>query len=212
MPSLNELAKSNPFYARPAWWLMRRLTPRRLDGVWRWVSGWTLKYLDRTIIAIKPLDVLGATIRASRAPFFTAASLPQRLQRCAVHELTHACTPQLFATPWLNEGIATLSVDRYAGRATVSADSLSRLMPAKPPTAYRKLGRLTDTEIAGFYSLGYWLTRYLFETQTDMLRDWIKRPRGLEPKLARVLGTKKQDLWRAVPELLKTYFKGVNNG
>lgn len=210
VPDLNALAASNPWYARPAWWCMRRFTPRRLDGVWRWVSGWTLTYWDRTVIAIKPLAGLEQTMRSSGTPLL-ADTVAQRLASCAVHELTHACTPHLLATPWLNEGVALLSVDRFATRPSFTLTSLSTLQSFRPPKAYRQLGRFNQAEVVAFYRLSYWLSRYVQEAHPSMFRAWLVRPKRLEAELADLFQVERHSLWHSVPERLQTYFGGTLN-
>jgi hypothetical protein len=90
---------------------------------------------------------------------------------------------------WLNEGIAMLTVDRYAGKQTVRRESLELLRtftPKSAPPTYQQLSRMRREAIAYHTARGYWLVRYLEEMRPGFLKraftglqSWSSSPRSL---------------------------------
>ena len=65
---------------------------------------------------------------------------------------------------WLNEGIATVTVDRFAGKRTILAETLNLIrehQPKAPPPAYRELSRMSGAAFVYHAVRGYWLTSYI---------------------------------------------------
>ena len=74
---------------------------------------------------------------------------------------------------WLNEGIATITVDQFMERPMIRLDTLEFVrsyLPKAPSPTYRQLSRMDREAIAYHGVRGYWLVRYLEEKHPGFLR------------------------------------------
>ena len=114
---------------------------------------------------------------------------------------------------WLNEGLAMVTVDRFAGKRTVQSETIQALASAlhgTSPGRYRELqGKNMDDLIFYHCVRGYWLTRYLEETQPDLLRDLLQERRDhsvLERSVATAYSMEPGEFWKRIDGTLVTYF------
>jgi len=85
------------------------------------------------------------------------------IQRVTCHELVHACSAHLRLPAWLNEGIATLTVDKFSGKPTIRHETLKFMgdfLPKAAPPTYREMSRTGMEAIVYHCVRGYWLVRY----------------------------------------------------
>jgi hypothetical protein len=134
-----------------------------------------------------------------------------KVQPITCHELTHACTAHLKLPPWLNEGLAMVTAERFAGKPMVRRDSLALL--TQRTTIQGSLSRqaaILDglAAMVTLYALGYWRTRYLEETRPGMLREVLAqpRPRNWEQVIAAACQADGQPFWPALDAAMAAHF------
>ncbi|MBN1148524.1 MAG: hypothetical protein JXA78_14795 [Anaerolineales bacterium] len=200
------LALSLPFWAFYA---------RRL---WRCAGGWVQGFGRRRAVGIKhPVLIQGGDSSLGDRFFVREHNLDMKFQQLVCHELTHAFTWQLKLPPWLNEGLAMVTVDRYCGKATVRRETLE-FLAQPPPTSRRNRDKRIDTEnheaIAYQYVRGYWLTGYLEETAPGLLKQLLtdRRPGGnIEREIAAALGKDPLDFWTEIDRVVACFYQGKSD-
>jgi len=79
-------------------------------------------------------------------------------------------------------------------------------MPFKTsPSGPRELRISKKDEIVALYVRGYWLTRFIAETQPALLRELLSARHGrreLEDKIAAACGVSRQQFWNDVDRML----------
>jgi hypothetical protein len=134
------------------------------------------------------------------------------VQHVTCHELVHACSAHLKLPMWLNEGIAVLTVDHYAGRPTIRPETLAFMddfEPKRKPPSYRELSRMDLEGIAYHGVRGYWLVRYLEEVHPGFLRHLFSNPqelRKIEPAMAEALGLDSENFWSKIDNVVVEHF------
>jgi hypothetical protein len=83
-------------------------------------------YGQRPAIGIKPPRLLQQVDVGLRQSIFVQREVDDWVGHNACHELVHACGDDLQLPTWLHEGLAMVTVDRFAGRATVKAETRAR--------------------------------------------------------------------------------------
>jgi hypothetical protein len=183
---------------------------------WPYSAAWTQAYGRHVAIGIKPPRLLELSDKSIGALIFTEvkdASLKIRHLTC--HELTHACSAHLRLPAWLNEGLATVTVDRLLGQGTFRPDTLGLLRSQKldrAPLTYRQLSRSDKQAIAYHSVLGYWLVRYLEDVHPGFITQLLAskpRPRMFDAAIARELSLDPAEFWQAVPGLLVSHFEKI---
>lgn len=115
---------------------------------------------------------------------------------------------------WLNEGIATVTVDRFLERPTIRQETLELLetyLPKAEPPTYRALSRMPGEAIAYHATRGYWLVRYLEEAQPGFLnRIFSRPPKGMtmDNQLALELRMEPEGFWTEIDKVVWDYFEG----
>lgn len=181
-------------------WLGMTLPLRyaRLQKLWAMAGGWAQRYGERRTIGVKPPRLLRGLDTELRQRIFVQREVEDWVQHNTCHELVHAFSDHLRLPIWLHEGLAMVTVDRFAGRATVRADTIEALSrgpgAARPQGGQRPLA--VDPESMIYLAVrGYWITRYLAETRPTLLRSLLeqRQPQGvLEGRLAAELGIGKE--------------------
>lgn len=190
------------------------LWAKRVQQMWETAGGWNLPAKDGPVIGVKPARLIQEGDPSTGELLFIEEPDPDRkLQQVTCHELAHAFTSHLKLPMWLREGLAMLAVDRYFEHPTVKRESLELLegeYSQSEPKEYRDF-KIKDPKYLAFQvARGYWLTRYLDETQPDLLRSLLLKrlPHPeLEEKVAVALEIDPEDLWDDVDELLVDYFE-----
>jgi len=143
----------------------------RIQRAWPISAAWTQRYGQRVAIGVKPARLLEPDERALEirqrigGRMYVEENDPWlKVRQVTCHELVHACSTRLNLPPWLNEGIATVTVDRLLGKPTIRHETLTYMRnyePKGPPPSYRDLARMDGEAIVYHGVRGYWLVRYL---------------------------------------------------
>lgn len=165
----------------------------RIQQLWRVAGGWAQRYGQRRTVGVKPPRLLRDVDPGLRARIFVERNVDEWAQHNTCHELVHAFTDHLGLPAWLHEGLAMVTVDQFAGKPTVRAETLETLGPPSPSRPSQD-GSRNSRQIESLVRLsvrGYWMTRYLADTRPDLLRSLLEHPQpqqALENELAAGLG------------------------
>jgi hypothetical protein len=116
---------------------------------------------------------------------------------------------------WLNEGIATVAVDRYLDKDTIHAETLELLREYQPktsPATYRHLSCMQAEAIVYHTTRGYWLTRYIYDKHPDFIKRLLSKRRSSEKikrLMAEELNIDPQTFWLKIDDVLADYFSGT---
>jgi hypothetical protein len=164
-------------------------------------------------IGVKPARLLERSDRSIGARMFVEESdAAVKVRQVTCHELVHACSAHLRLPAWLNEGIAVMTVDRFAGRPTIREETLGLMRDRSPgtlPPTYRELSRLDGAAIAYHNVRGYWLVRYLEAEHPGFLMRMLsqrRHPKAIEREVAAELGIGPADFWVEIDGVLVGYF------
>jgi hypothetical protein len=190
---------------------------RDFHARWQYAGGWSQRYGTRQVVGIKATRLIRETRDAIGASIFTTQVDPdQKYLSIVCHELTHACTAVLNLPAWLNEGLAMVTVDRCLGQVTVLPESLDLLGNQKEgsePAERLNLKTQSREAIILLYVRGYWLTRYLAETQEELLENILEGKLAADEIEARVSGElalSPGSFWREIDLLLLEHFGNQN--
>ena len=185
----------------------------RAHRMWPYAAGWTQRFGTRTVIGVKPPRILEQSdISIGVRMFVEEKDMSLKLQHVSCHELIHACSAHLQLPMWLNEGIATVTVDRYLGKTTITEETLELLrdyQPKAPPLTYRQLSRMQGKAIVYHTTRGYWLTRYLYEQHPEFLKKVLAKrrsPEEIDRQIAEQMNVEADSFWRQIDETLVRYF------
>jgi hypothetical protein len=207
-----------PFHWRIALVLTAPFWYPRANKMWNYAGGFAQRYGRRRAIGIKPSRLLELSDRTIGDHIFVRGfDLRQQVEHITCHELTHAFAGHLRLPMWLNEGIAMVTVDRYAAQPTVkpeTIEAIARSTQGTDPGRYRKL-KAGDRDALVYHAVrGYWLTRYIEDTQPELLRDLLsarRRHRELEEKVATTYRMTHEEFWRTIDTLLVSHFGAQND-
>jgi len=191
----------------PFWYFRARRT-------WPYSAAWTQRYGRRVAIGVKPprLLIQGYWSIGVRM-FVEEKDMNVNVQHVTCHELVHACSAHLKLPMWLNEGIATVTVDRFSGKSTIRWETLefmSGFVPKAAPPTYRELSRMSGEAIAYHGIRGYWLVRYLEKEHPGFLRSMFSIRRDaktIEREMARELGMEQESFWIEIDEVVVAHFE-----
>jgi hypothetical protein len=176
---------------------------------WQYAGGWSQRYGTRQVVGIKAPHLIGETKDAiGESIFVTLVDPDQKYLSIVCHELTHACTAVLNLPAWLNEGLAMVTVDRCLGQGTVLPESLDLLgnqEDGDEPAERLNMKTQSREAIILLYVRGYWLTRYLEETQVELLENILEGKYAADEIEARVSGelaVSPRSFWREADLLL----------
>ena len=191
----------------PLWYPRARQT-------WRFAGGWAQAYGRRYTVGVKPPRLLTQSDRSIGQRIFVPVTDPgEKVRHVICHELTHAFSAHLKLPVWLNEGLAMVTVDQFVGRPTVQPRTLSLLQdaPGRAGTRSYRRARVTDPEaIIHCYVQGYWLTRYLFDTQPDFLESLLARRyahQALQDRVAEACAIDRQAFWAESDRVVVSHFR-----
>jgi hypothetical protein len=185
----------------------------RAQRAWPISAAWTQRFGARVVIGIKP-PALWQRSDASigRLIYAEETDLLRKLRHLTCHELVHACSAQLRLPAWLNEGVAALTVERFMQAPVFRADTLQRVrdtQPKEPPAGYREMARLDKEALAYTTVRGYWLVRYIEETQPGLLKRSFAAGRlsfSFEEELAAALGLEPTRFWAEIDGVVADHF------
>ena len=180
---------------------------------WEYAGGWSQRYGQRQVVGIKtPRLIAGATNALGESLFVQEVDVEKKYLSIVCHELTHACTDHLRLPSWLNEGLAMVSVDRCLEKQTVLEETLSLLESAPgdgQPIEKLDLTALTRQQVILLYVRGYWLTRYLQETHSDLICELLTAQMAsgeIEVRIAKDLNLSRDRFWQEADELLVQHY------
>ena len=208
------------FHAAPWPWrvylaLTLPLRFARIQKVWAMAGGWALRYGRRHAIGIKPPRLLREIEATLRERVFVRREVEEAVEHNTCHELAHVCSDHLRLPTWLHEGLAMVTVDHLAGRPTVKSETLQTLAGESAGTqAQARFGHPSSApdNLVRLAVRGYWITRYLAETQPALLREQIaqQQPREvLEAALAARLELEPEEFWRRIDGIERSYFEAA---
>jgi len=186
----------------------------RARRTWPYSAAWTQRYGRRIAIGVKPPRLLAQSDkRIGVRMFVEEKDMRVNVQHVTCHELVHACSAHLRLPMWLNEGIATVTVDRFLDRPTIRQETLAFMqgfMPKAPPPTYRELSRMGGEAIAYHGVRGYWLVRYLEGVRPGFLRNAFTS--GLDPKTiareaATALDMEPARFWHDIDGVVAAHFE-----
>jgi len=190
----------------PLWALRARRT-------WPYAAAWTQRFGRRVVIGVKPPRILEQSdLRVGVRMFVEEKDMRLKLQHVSCHELIHACSAHLRLPMWLNEGLATVTVDYYLGKTTILKETLELLrdyQPKAPPPTYRQLSRMKTEALVYHTTRGYWLTRYLSEQHNDFMIRLLETRRSAQEIDKLVVERIKIDpltFWQEIDGILVRYF------
>jgi hypothetical protein len=186
----------------------------RVKRTWPSVNGWTQGYGRRRAVGVKPPRLIqaGATPTARRV-LCEPDSVESLVGQVTCHELVHAFTTHLRLPMWLNEGLSTRTVDHFAGKPTIQPSTVETLGSRNDGSRAEQYRHLRSGDMEGLiyhYVRGYWLTRYLEETQPELLRSLLSRryPRKvLEARIADAYGLSNEAFWQQADRLVVLHFQ-----
>lgn len=185
----------------------------RAKRTWPFSAAWTQRYGQRTAIGMKPPRLWETSDRAIGQMIYVEEKDTQRkVRHLTCHELVHACSAQLVLPAWMNEGIATLTVENFMQAPVFRPDTLDIVrdtQPKGPPSSYRQMARQSKEDIAYQAVRGYWLVRYLEETHPGFLARVIAARREIlafDEKAAQELGMAPERFWEEIDGVLVDYF------
>ena len=185
----------------------------RARRTWPYSAAWTQRYGRRVAIGVKPPHLLEQSDRSIGVRMFVEEKdMKVNVQHVTCHELTHACSAHLKLPAWLNEGIATVTADRFLERPTIRGETLELVrgfLPKGAPPTYRELSRLSGEAIAYHGVRGYWLVRYLEEKHPGFLRHMFslrRDSRTIEREIAMELGMEAESFWSKIDGVVVGHF------
>lgn len=181
---------------------------------WENAGGWAQRYGKRQVVGIKTPRLIAITPETiGESIFIQEEDLNYKVLSIVCHELTHACSSHLGLPTWLHEGLAMVTVDRCLGRTTVQKNTLQLLMESDQATRGEEkidLRNQSKAEIILIYVRGYWLTRYLAETQPYLMKSLLNQHvshQTLEENLASSLGIRTENFWVEIDDQVVAHFK-----
>ena len=186
----------------------------RARRTWPYSAAWTQRYGKRVAIGVKPPRLLEQSDRSIGVRMFVEEKdMKVNVQHVTCHELVHACSAHLKLPTWLNEGIATVTVDRFLERPTIRQETLEFMrgfLPKGAPPTYRELSRMGGEAIAYHGMRGYWLVRYLEEKSPGFLRRMFslrQDSEAIEQGMIFELGMESGHFWSEIDDLVVDYFE-----
>jgi len=186
----------------------------RARKTWPYSAAWTQRYGRRVAIGVKPPRLLEQSDRTIGVRVFVEEKDPKvNVRHVTCHELVHACSAHLRLPLWLNEGIATVTVDRFLGRPTIRPETLAFMgsfLPKAAPPTYRELSRMGGEAIVYHGVRGYWLVRYLEEERPGLLRRTFALQRdskAIEREVAAEVGIAPERFWSEIDSMIVRHFE-----
>lgn len=190
----------------PLWYFRQR-------QIWPYAGGYEQRYGRRLAVGIKPPRLMQDADQSVGVRIFEQTDdIGERVERTTCHELAHAFVGHLNLPAWLKEGHAMVTVDQYMGKPTVqrgTLEALARYSTKAAAAGYRKVSVQDPDAAVYLYSRGYWITRYLDETQPELLRSLFQRRQSqsaLETEVAATLGMEREAFWREIDGIVLQRF------
>lgn len=190
----------------------------RARRTWSYSAAWTQRYGRGVAIGVKPPRLLEQSDKSIGVHMFVEEKdVKTKVRHITCHELTHACSAHLKLPAWLNEGTATVTVDRFLERRTIREETLELVrgfVPKGAPPTYRELSRMRGETCAYHAVRGYWLVRYLEEKHPGFLRHAFslrRDSRTIEREIAIELGMEPESFWSEIDGVVVDHFGTKND-
>ncbi len=193
----------------------------RARRTWPYSAAWTQRYGRRVAIGVKPPRLLESSDRSIGVRMYAEEKdMRVNVRHVTCHELVHACSAHLQLPMWLNEGIATVTVDRFLDKPTIRSETLEYMkgfLPKAAPPTYRELSRMGVEAIAYHGMRGYWLVRYLEEQHPGFLKrmfSFHQDPKETDREMVAELRMEPGRFWGEIDDLVANHYmeKGTNLG
>ncbi|MGB2897034.1 MAG: hypothetical protein WBB65_12810 [Anaerolineales bacterium] len=191
----------------------------RARRTWPYSAAWTQRYGRRVAIGVKPPRMLAQSDKSIGVRVFVEEKdMNVNVRQVTCHELVHACSAHLKLPMWLNEGIATVTADRFLGKSTIRPDTLVSVrdhLPKGAPPTYRELSRMGIEAIAYHTVRGYWLVKYVEEERPGFLKRMFSSGQDvktIEREMAIELGMEPENLWNEIDGVLADFFERKGEG
>jgi hypothetical protein len=185
----------------------------RARRTWPYSAAWTQRYGRRVAIGVKPPRLLAQSDRSIGVRMFVEETDMQvNVQHVTCHELVHACSAHLRLPVWLNEGIATVTVDRFLQKPTILQETLAYMRdyaPKAAPPTYREMSRMGGEAIAYHGVRGYWLVRYLEAAHPGLIKQVFSTHQEsgeIEKALIAELGIEPGRFWQDIDGVVADRF------
>ncbi|MBI9044872.1 MAG: hypothetical protein JEZ06_10320 [Anaerolineaceae bacterium] len=179
---------------------------------WALAGGYTLP-AKTPVVGIKPYHMIqSARNKIGERIFVPEESPEEKIQHIACHEFTHAFSSYLQLPMWLHEGLAMGTVDKFLGKNSIRKDTLdvlSQPFANKHPRTYRNLDPSDVNTTIYQIVRGYWLTRFLEDTNLDTLKDLLKirlSPMELENRIAKSCHLETHSFWQEIDSKITAHF------
>ena len=183
---------------------------RKVKTTWQLAGGWAQNYHSRQAVGVKPPHLLASTNHELGDQLFIRwDDLEKSVQSVTCHELTHAFTAHLYLPPWLNEGLAMNMVDQFFQEETVKSETLERLKPTSMGKVRGKMDVSDPEALLMIYIRGYWLTRYIEETNPTLLKRLLSQHyqhKELKKIVADAYAMGFEEFWGDIDNRLVSYF------
>jgi hypothetical protein len=186
----------------PLWYFRQR-------RIWPYAGGYEQRYGRRLAVGIKPPRLMqDADGSVGIRIFNESTDIGEKVERTTCHELAHAFVGHLNLPAWLKEGHAMVTVDEYMGKPTVkqeTLDALARYSTKAAAAGYRKVSMQDQDAAIYLYTRGYWITRFLDDTQPALLRSLLQRRQShsaLEGEVAAALGREREAFWNEIDRMV----------
>lgn len=190
----------------------------RFNHLWKSAGGWAQRYGKRQVVGIKTSRLIEQSpATMGKEIFIELDDIEEKVTSIACHELTHAFTSHLSLPAWLNEGLAMVTVDQCLKKRTVKFETLDNLKASlgdNNPSEKIDLKSQNREQITRIYIRGYWLTRFLLESQPELLRSFLETPMSnqeVESKIAEVYEVAQERFWEEIEREILNYFEGSTN-
>jgi hypothetical protein len=185
----------------------------RIQKVWDMAGGWTQRYGRQWVVGIKPPHLLQKVNAGLRERVFIRREVGEWVQHNTCHELVHACSDRLRLPAWLHEGLAMVTVDRFAGKPTVKAETLEALTSQVHGSSPHRAASSGPDSLLYLAVRGYWITRFLADVQPQLLREQFARQQtheALVTALASGLEMEPGEFWSQIDDLVVAHFAGIS--
>jgi len=185
----------------------------RQARLWSSAGGYAQRYGRRYVVGVKPPRLIQSGDSALGDKIFIRdEGTEAKIQSITCHELTHAFSAHLQLPPWLKEGLAMVTVDRYFERTTVKPETLNLLKQFSEQMVSQEPATIPVSRediLLQEYIYGYWITRYLESTQPGLLKSLLARnlPQDrMESEIAAAYGLDRGDLQGKMVSLIVSHF------
>ena len=186
----------------------------RINSVWKHCGGWCANFIDYPAIGIKPPRISQLADREIGKRIYVNDLSPDEGKRDTLsHEMSHAFTVRIKHPAWLQEGLAMVVAEKFLEKQTIRTDTLDILKESLTKKISRSLS--VDNAVL-LYARGYWRTRYLVETNRELLGLLFNpqyKAADFENLIADSYGEKSGSFWskNKLDQMLLKYFELSQN-